>query len=195
MLTHAVGVGEWGFSALVEVDGKRVGRGIFLERLIPPGVRGSGKMTMAEVKKGYEALGGKFIEYVEPKQLFTGVWLTGPVPRPFPEKNYQAMIHYRDPEGKPRATLRSRPFAVPRGGSLMVQHYIEEIGQPDHLRLVSTSDVFFQATSSMASAGFVNGRNSPTCRAAAPTTFRLRFGYNPGESVGHSSCGVRAKMK
>jgi hypothetical protein len=28
------------------------------------------------------------------------------------------------------------------GGSLMVQHYIEEIGQPDHLRLVSESDVF-----------------------------------------------------
>jgi hypothetical protein len=28
------------------------------------------------------------------------------------------------------------------GGSLMVQHYVEEIGKPDHLRLVSTSDVF-----------------------------------------------------
>jgi hypothetical protein len=28
------------------------------------------------------------------------------------------------------------------GGNLMVQHYIEEIGQPDHLRLVSDSDVF-----------------------------------------------------
>ena len=28
------------------------------------------------------------------------------------------------------------------GGSLMVQDYIEEIGQPDHLRLVSESDVF-----------------------------------------------------
>src|SRR5580693_5404195 len=28
------------------------------------------------------------------------------------------------------------------GGSLMVQHYVEEIGQPDHLRLVSSSDVF-----------------------------------------------------
>jgi hypothetical protein len=28
------------------------------------------------------------------------------------------------------------------GGSLMVQHYVEAIGQPDHLRLVSTSDVF-----------------------------------------------------
>ena len=28
------------------------------------------------------------------------------------------------------------------GGSLMVQHCVEEIGEPDHLRLVSTSDVF-----------------------------------------------------
>ena len=76
-----------------------VARGIFLERLIPPDVRGSGKITMAEVKNGYEALGGKFIEYAEPKQLLTGVWLTGPVPRPFPEKNYPALIHYRDPDG------------------------------------------------------------------------------------------------
>jgi len=28
------------------------------------------------------------------------------------------------------------------GGSLIVQHYIEEIGDPDHLRLVSRSDIF-----------------------------------------------------
>ena len=28
------------------------------------------------------------------------------------------------------------------GGSLIVQHYVEEIGRPDHLRLVSDSDVF-----------------------------------------------------
>jgi hypothetical protein len=28
------------------------------------------------------------------------------------------------------------------GGSEMVQHYVEEIGKPDHLRLVSTSDIF-----------------------------------------------------
>ena len=27
----------------------------------------------------------------------------------------------------------------------MVQHYVEEIGTPDHLRLVSTSDVFTSA--------------------------------------------------
>jgi hypothetical protein len=28
------------------------------------------------------------------------------------------------------------------GGSMIVQHYVEEIDQPDQLRLVSTSDVF-----------------------------------------------------
>jgi hypothetical protein len=28
------------------------------------------------------------------------------------------------------------------GGSMIVEHYVEEVGQPDHLRLVSTSDVF-----------------------------------------------------
>jgi hypothetical protein len=28
------------------------------------------------------------------------------------------------------------------GGSMMVQHYVEEIGEPDHLRLVSHSDLF-----------------------------------------------------
>ena len=28
------------------------------------------------------------------------------------------------------------------GGSLVIQHYVEEIGQPDHLRLVSRSDLF-----------------------------------------------------
>jgi len=31
------------------------------------------------------------------------------------------------------------------GGSLMVQHYVEEIGDPDHLRLVSHSDLFTPA--------------------------------------------------
>ncbi len=37
-----------------------------MERLIPEGTKNSGKMTMAEVKNGYEALGGKFIEYADP---------------------------------------------------------------------------------------------------------------------------------
>ncbi len=31
------------------------------------------------------------------------------------------------------------------GGSMIVQHYVEEIGEPDHLRLVSRSDLFTPA--------------------------------------------------
>jgi hypothetical protein len=31
------------------------------------------------------------------------------------------------------------------GGSVIVQHYVEEVAQPDHLRLVSTSDLFTPA--------------------------------------------------
>ncbi len=160
MMTDRVGIGEWGFSALVEVEGKRVlfdtggrpetvlrnaqelgvdlsgvedvilshnhpdhttglvtlrrelmktnpktlsrahvGRGIFLERVLPPGA-GSISLTMAQIRSGYEALGGTFIEYAEPKEIFPGAWLTGPVPRPYPEKNWSPGVKLRGPDGK-----------------------------------------------------------------------------------------------
>jgi 7,8-dihydropterin-6-yl-methyl-4-(beta-D-ribofuranosyl)aminobenzene 5'-phosphate synthase len=56
-----------------------VGKGIFLSRK-------SGKMPT--IKADYESLGGSFIEYDQPREMFPGVWLTGPVPRKYPEKNY-----------------------------------------------------------------------------------------------------------
>ncbi len=162
MMTDRVGFGEWGFSALVEADGKRllfdtggrpetvmknaaelgvnlsnvedvvlshnhwdhtmglvalrrelmktnpkalsrahVGRGIFLERIFPPGWGSGQPLTMAEIKRDYEALGGKFIEYAEPKELFAGAWLTGPVPRPFPEKNWSPGVKLRPAADQP----------------------------------------------------------------------------------------------
>jgi len=137
------GIGEWGFAALVEADGKKilfdtgarpntvlenakelkidlsdvqdvilshfhadhtsglmtlrrefaksnaaafsrvhVGKGIFLER------RGHGSNPMIAMRKDYQATGGKFIEYDKPDEIMPGVWLTGPVPRIYPEKNY-----------------------------------------------------------------------------------------------------------
>jgi hypothetical protein len=61
-----------------------------------------------------------------------------------PESEYQACspAHYAAgattaPDGR-RMSINVEVL----GGSLMVQHYVEEIGQPDHLRLVSNSDVF-----------------------------------------------------
>ncbi len=141
------GIGEWGFAALVEADGKKilfdtgarpntvlenakelkidlsgvqdvilshfhddhttglmtlrrelsknnpaalsrvhVGKGIFLER------RGRNHNPMIAMKKDYEATGGKFIEHDKPEEILPGVWLTGPVPRVYPEKNYPAGV-------------------------------------------------------------------------------------------------------
>jgi 7,8-dihydropterin-6-yl-methyl-4-(beta-D-ribofuranosyl)aminobenzene 5'-phosphate synthase len=141
------GIGEWGFAALVEADGKKilfdtgarpntvlenakelkidlsgvqdvilshfhddhttglmtlrrelsktnpaalsrvhVGEGIFLKR------RGHYENPMIAMKKDYEATGGKFIVHDKPEEMLPGVWLTGPVPRTYPEKNYPAGI-------------------------------------------------------------------------------------------------------
>ena len=137
------GIGEWGFAALVEADGKKilfdtgarpntvlenakelkidltgvqdvilshfhddhttglmtlrrelskanpaalsrvhVGKGIFLER------RGRDQNPMVAMKKDYESTGGQFIVHDKPEEILPGVWLTGPVPRTYPEKNY-----------------------------------------------------------------------------------------------------------
>ena len=143
MMTQ-VGVGEWGFAALVEADGRQilfdtgnrpdtvllnartldidlsgveevilshnhgdhtgglvrlrqelsaqnssamsiahVGRGIFWER---PGA--GPRWAMAPKKDAFEAAGGKFIEHAAATEIHPGIWVTGPVPRTHPEKNY-----------------------------------------------------------------------------------------------------------
>jgi 7,8-dihydropterin-6-yl-methyl-4-(beta-D-ribofuranosyl)aminobenzene 5'-phosphate synthase len=61
-----------------------VGKGIFLER------RGHNPNPMIAMKKDFESTGGVFIEHENAAELFPGIWLTGPVPRAYPEKNYPA---------------------------------------------------------------------------------------------------------
>jgi 7,8-dihydropterin-6-yl-methyl-4-(beta-D-ribofuranosyl)aminobenzene 5'-phosphate synthase len=136
------GIGEWGYSALVEVDGKKilfdtgrkpetvlknaeelnidlsdvvdvflshnhgdhtgglltlrnvlkqqnpdaisrihVGAGIFSPRM-------NARNKMLEIKKELEADGVEFIVYKKAFELFPGVWITGPIDRIHPEKNY-----------------------------------------------------------------------------------------------------------
>ncbi len=156
------GIGEWGFAALIEADGRRVlldtgahpdtvlhnardlkldlsdvkevilthyhwdhigglitlrnemmkknpaalsvvhvARGIFYSR---PGQEGEENQMIA-VKKEYEATGGKFIEHEEASEIFPGWWLTGPVPRKYPEHNWSSAGKVQTPSGLVEDTI------------------------------------------------------------------------------------------
>jgi 7,8-dihydropterin-6-yl-methyl-4-(beta-D-ribofuranosyl)aminobenzene 5'-phosphate synthase len=163
MLVGSVtGVGEWGFSALIEADGHRVlldtgahpdtvlqnardlkidlsdvrevilthnhwdhvgglmtlrkemmkknpsalsvvhvSRGIFYSRPVPEGEDN----RMIALKKEYEATGGKFIEHEEAAEIFPGAWLTGPVPRKYPERNWSVSGKVQTPAGLVEDTI------------------------------------------------------------------------------------------
>lgn len=157
------GFGEWGFAALVEVDGKRflfdtgahedtvlrnlkvkgldlsdveavvlshnhadhttgllplrrefasmratalgkayVGRGIFWPRI---SAKGQVDDRMAGVKRDFEAKGGSFVEVGAPLEIMPGVWLTGPVPRIHPERNWSVTGKVRTEAGDVEDTV------------------------------------------------------------------------------------------
>ena len=158
MLADGQELGEWGFAALVEVDGHRilfdtgahtdvvlknarsldidlstvpevilshshwdhvggfmtlresvmaktpgalarthVGEGIFYPRGSGfPNVEGN---QMMRIKADYEKTGGVFVVHDKPVQLYPGVWLTGPVPRKYPERNWSGSSKVTTPTG------------------------------------------------------------------------------------------------
>lgn len=181
MLADA-GIGEWGFAALVEVDGHRllfdtgarpdtvlrnarelglelgqitdvvlshnhddhtgglvalrrellvknpkalsrahVAPGIFWSRTVPValaaraagGLQSSGgppdakseQNTMIADRVAYTAAGGSFVEHTRPEELFPGVWITGPIPRRFAERNWSGRREVRTPGGPAEDTL------------------------------------------------------------------------------------------
>jgi 7,8-dihydropterin-6-yl-methyl-4-(beta-D-ribofuranosyl)aminobenzene 5'-phosphate synthase len=162
MLADA-GLGEWGFAALVEVDGQRilfdtgarpdtvlrnarelevdlgavpdvvlshnhsdhtgglltlrrelmkktpgalgrlhVGKGIFLPRV---SASGTVDESLLALRREFESTGGTVVEHAEPRPLQPGVWLTGPVPRIHPERNWSARGKVRTPEGLVEDTI------------------------------------------------------------------------------------------
>jgi len=156
------GIGEWGFGAIVEVDGQRilfdtgarpttvlenakelkadlaqvpqvvlshnhsdhtgglltlrkdvaarapdalarvhVGRGLFWSR-----PRGEGEANLPlKTRADYAAAGITFVEHEGPQQILPGVWLTGPVPRVHPERNWSDVGQVRTPEGLVEDTI------------------------------------------------------------------------------------------
>jgi len=157
------GFGEWGFAALVEVDGRRllfdtgghedtvarnlkalrldlrgveqvifshnhadhttglmplrrqsvaaspttlqtllVGPGIFWPRVAAGGGTDD---RMAALRRDYEATGGRVTEVARPMRLQPGVWLTGPVPRVHPERNWSSLGKVRSGAGEVEDTV------------------------------------------------------------------------------------------
>jgi 7,8-dihydropterin-6-yl-methyl-4-(beta-D-ribofuranosyl)aminobenzene 5'-phosphate synthase len=78
-----------------------VARGIFYSR---PSQKGE-ENTMIALKKEYEATGGRFIVHDEAAEIFPGAWLTGPVPRKYPERNWSAAGRVQTPEGLVEDTI------------------------------------------------------------------------------------------
>ena len=166
------GVGEWGFAAVLEVDGRRwlidtgarpetvlhnaaelkvdlstitdlvithnhddhtgglltlrremakknpralsrawVAKDIFTSRLDRQGREAGGLLP---IKAEYEKLGGTFVEYDAPTRLAPGVWMTGPVTRTYPEKNWSVSGQLQTPSGPVEDN-------VPEDSSIVIQ--------------------------------------------------------------------------
>jgi 7,8-dihydropterin-6-yl-methyl-4-(beta-D-ribofuranosyl)aminobenzene 5'-phosphate synthase len=73
-----------------------VAKGIFYSR---PAKSGGEDNIMIAVKKSYEAAGGTFIEHETSAEIFPGAWLTGPVTRVYPERNWSVSGQVRTPAG------------------------------------------------------------------------------------------------
>ncbi|MBK5299163.1 MAG: MBL fold metallo-hydrolase [Vicinamibacteria bacterium] len=180
MLTDIEGIGEWGFAAVVEVDGRRwlfdtgarpetvlknaeelgidlasipdvilshhhidhtgglftlrkalaarnpaalsrmhVAAGMFRSRRSAGEAEGNPMLAM---RAEYEATGGRVVEHDGPVELQLGVWLTGPVPRTFPERNWSGSTKVVGPNGLTEDTLpedQALLVRTPRGLSVV----------------------------------------------------------------------------
>jgi 7,8-dihydropterin-6-yl-methyl-4-(beta-D-ribofuranosyl)aminobenzene 5'-phosphate synthase len=76
---------EYGKANRTALVRAHVGKGIFLSRRDGSGAE---ENPMPAFKAAYEAEGGTFVEHAQPVELYPGVWLTGPVPRVWPERNW-----------------------------------------------------------------------------------------------------------
>ena len=69
-----------------------VAQGFFLNRRIPSMTGDAESNQMIGLKSAIEAAGAEFVQHTGPAEIAPGVWVTGPVARPFPEKNYPVQI-------------------------------------------------------------------------------------------------------
>jgi 7,8-dihydropterin-6-yl-methyl-4-(beta-D-ribofuranosyl)aminobenzene 5'-phosphate synthase len=92
-----------------------VAEGIFWER---PG--SNPERSMNSKKRAFEASGGMFIEHKEATEIHPGVWLTGPVPRHHPEKNYGLWVGDEHRVGKLQSPDGLKGDTVPESMSMVI---------------------------------------------------------------------------
>ncbi|HSF16049.1 MAG TPA: MBL fold metallo-hydrolase [Vicinamibacteria bacterium] len=88
-----------------------VAEGIFSSR---PGTTGE-RNPMVALKSTLESLGSTFIVHDRPSEIAPGVWLTGPVPRKYDEKNYPT-----GPESLLKKGDTTLPDDIPESQSLVI---------------------------------------------------------------------------
>lgn len=178
MLADTAGIGEWGFAALVEVDGYRVlfdtgerretvlrnaeELGIDLSNVrdvvlshhhwdhvgglmslreavrvknaaalsqahVAPGMfqgrrnaEGGEANRMLATRPAYEGAGGTFVEHRRAEELAPGVWITGPVARHYPERNFPRDGRIATPEGVVEDTIPEDQALVVNAGDRVV---------------------------------------------------------------------------
>ena len=112
LLTLRKDVAERAPGALARVH---VARGLFWSR---PRADGTEANLPLKTRADYAAAGITFVEHEGPQQILPGVWLTGPVPRVHPERNWSDTGKVRAPEGLVEDTIpedQSLVFDTDRG--------------------------------------------------------------------------------
>lgn len=72
-----------------------VAEGFFLSRRIPSRSGDAEWNAMITMRDDLEAAGVEFVEYSEPAEILPAVWVTGPVERSHPEKNYPQIVQVK----------------------------------------------------------------------------------------------------
>ena len=115
-----------------------VATGIFYSRPQPGGGEDN---SMIALRARYEATGAKFVEHGGMAELMPGIWLTGPVPRPFPERNWSGAGKVLTPTGLVEDTVPDDQSVIVETPEGLV--IITGCGHAGIVNIVTDADVHF----------------------------------------------------
>ena len=119
-----------------------VGEGIFLPRILDakaidalPPMPSEFIVNAVDVRDQYEALGGRFIVHEKPHELRPGMWITGPIPRVHPEKNWTPFMRIQQGDQQIEDTIPEDQAVV-----LNTSHGLVVVAGCGHAGIVNTME-------------------------------------------------------